>query len=208
MASARASLRDADPVLRQLIDARPDFDPRAWMRDLPRMDAFGVLVFQIIGQQLSVIATRRLLERVRDGFGGRLPTPQEVLAAGTDPLRAAGLSRRKAETIRALAVEFAEQRLSDESLRAMPDDEVERRLTSIPGIGPWTVQGFLITALDRADIVLPGDLALRKAIQRCYHLERLPSEDDVLAIAERWRPYRTLATSYLFATAFDVARAP
>ena len=200
--AARAHLRDADPVIGRLIDEHPDFDPRAWLAELPPMDAFGALVFQIVGQQLSVAATRRLLDRLRDRFGGRLPTPAQLLAADPAALHAAGLSRRKVQTIRTLAAEFAAGRLSESALRAMSDAEVEAALTAIQGIGPWTVQGFLIIALDREDVVLPGDLALRKAIQRNYGLDHLPSQDEVVRIAEPWRPYRTLASAYLFATAF------
>ncbi len=203
LAPARAHLRDVDPVLRRLVDARPDFDPRQWLADLPAMDAFGTLTFQIIGQQLSVRATRRLVERLQGQFAGHLPTPQQALAADPEDLRAAGLSRRKVQTIRALAAEFAAGRISDDTLRRMSDAEVEERLTGLPGIGPWTVHGFLIVALDREDVVLPGDLALRKAIQRAYGLDHLPEQDEVRRIAEPWRPYRTLASAYLFATAFD-----
>jgi len=189
--------------MRQLIDAHRDFDPRAWLRELPELDAFGTLIFQIIGQQLSVQATRRLLARFQAQFAGHLPTPAEVLAADPAVLHAAGLSRRKVETIRALAAEFTAQRISVEALREMSDSEIEARLTTVPGIGPWTVHGFLIIALERDDVVLPGDLALRRAIQRNYDLVHLPSEDEVLRLAEPWRPYRTLASAYLFATAFD-----
>ena len=78
----------------------------------------------------------------------------------------------------------------------------------IPGIGPWTVQGALILALRREDVVLPGDLALRKAVQAAYRLDRLPAPEEVLAIAEKWRPYRSLATSYLFSAAFEQAEPP
>jgi DNA-3-methyladenine glycosylase II len=167
------------------------------------MDAFGTLVFQVIGQQLSVQATRTLLTRVQQQFAGHLPTPEEVLNADPERLHAAGLSRRKVQTIYALASEFAEHRITDDALRAMSDAEIEAQLTAISGIGPWTVHGFLIVALDRQDVVLPGDLALRKAIQRAYGLDHLPSQDEVLRIAEAWRPYRTLASTYLFASAFD-----
>ncbi|MGO9961587.1 MAG: DNA-3-methyladenine glycosylase family protein [Solirubrobacteraceae bacterium] len=200
---ARAHLRRADPVMRQLIDAHPDFNPRAWLTELPEMDAFGALIFQIIGQQLSVKATRRLLARLQDQFAGRLPTPAEIVAADPAVLHAAGLSRRKVQTIRALAAEFTERRISAEALRGMSDAEIEAQLTEVPGIGPWTVHGFLIIALDRDDVVLRGDLALRKAIQRNYDLDHLPSEDEVLRLAEPWRPYRTLASAYLFATALN-----
>jgi DNA-3-methyladenine glycosylase II len=88
-------------------------------------------------------------------------------------------------------------------LSTLPDDELMAELTAIPGIGPWTVQGALIIALQREDVVLPGDLALRKAVQTAYRLDHLPAEQEVLAIAEKWRPYRSLATSYLFSAAFE-----
>jgi len=90
----------------------------------------------------------------------------------------------------------------------MTDDELLAELTAIPGIGPWTVQGALIIALGREDVVLPGDLALRKAMQAAYQLEHLPTQEEVLAIAEKWRPYRSLATSYLFSAAFEPAETP
>jgi DNA-3-methyladenine glycosylase II len=200
---ARAHLRRVDPVIRRLIDAHPNFDPRAWLTELPKLDTFGALIFQIAGQQLSVQATRRILARLQDQFAGHLPTPREVLNADPEALRASGLSHRKVHTIRRLAAEFADGRITDKTLHAMSDDEVQARLTALPGIGPWTVHGFLIIALERDDIVLPGDLALRKAIQRSYRLDHLPSEDEVLCIARPWRPYRSLASAYLFATAFE-----
>jgi len=191
-------LRDRDPVLRRIIDARPGFDPRAWMAELPPMDAFGALIFQVIGQQLSVPATRRILGRMQALFGGALPTPGELLAVTPETLRDTGLSGRKVSTLRALATEFGEDRLNDAKLEALSDREIEDLLTAIPGVGPWTVHGFLIIALDRDDVVLPGDLALRKAIQRCYGLGHLPSQAEVIQIAEAWRPHRSLATAYLF----------
>jgi DNA-3-methyladenine glycosylase II len=198
-----AQLRRADPVLARLIDAHPDFDPRAWLSELPKLDAFGALIFQITGQQLSLRATRSILGRLQDRFGGRLPTPAELLAAGPEEIARAGLSRRKVQTLCALAERFLDGTLSEEELRGLSDDEIESRLTAVPGIGPWTVQGFLIIALGRDDVVLPGDLALRKAIQRAYGLDHLPSQPEVLRIAEAWRPHRTLATSYLFAAAYE-----
>src|SRR5262249_51258850 len=85
----------------------------------------------------------------------------------------------------------------------LPDDELIAELTVIPGIGRWTVQGALIIALQREDVVLPGDLALRKAVQAAYQLDHLPTQQEVLAIAEKWRPYRSLATSYLFSAPFE-----
>jgi len=167
---ARSYLRDADPVVARLIDERPDFDPRAWMAELPAMDLYGALLFQVAGQQLSVPSTRRILARVEALFGGHLPAPTELLAVDPAKLMA--------------------------------------ELTTIPGIGPWTVQGALIIALQREDVVLPGDLALRKAVRAAYQLDHLPTQQEVLDIAEKWRPYRSLATSYLFSAAYEPAQAP
>jgi DNA-3-methyladenine glycosylase II len=205
---ARSYLRDADPVLARLIDDRPDFDPRAWLAQLPPMDLYGALLFQVTGQQLSVAATRRILARIEALFGGRLPAPAELLGVDPGQLRGAGLSWRKISTLRDLAQRMADGRLNPDVLSRMTDDELMAELTVIPGIGPWTVQGALFIALGREDVVLPGDLALRKAVQAAYQLDHLPAEQEVLAIADRWRPYRSLATSYLFSAAFERPEAP
>jgi DNA-3-methyladenine glycosylase II len=195
-------------VLARLVDDRPGFDPRAWMAELPPMDLYGALLFQVTGQQLSVAATRRTLARIQGLFGGHLPAPAELLGVDPGKLREAGLSWRKVGTLRDLAERLSDGRLDPEALSSLPDDELMAELTAIPGIGPWTVQGALIIALGRDDVVLPGDLALRKAIQAAYRLDHLPTQQEVLAIAERWRPYRSLATSYLFSAAFDQTATP
>ena len=205
---ARSYLRQADPVLARLIDERPDFDPRAWMTQLPPMDLYGALLFQVTGQQLSVAATRRTLARIEDLFGGHLPAPTELLAVDPGRLREAGLSWRKVGTLRDLAERLTDGRLNQDALSKLPDDELIAELTTITGIGPWTVQGALLIALGREDVVLPGDLALRKAILAAYRLDRLPTQQEVLDIAEKWRPYRSLATSYLFSAAYEPAGAP
>ena len=199
---ARADLRSADPVLARLIDAHPGFAPRAWLADLPPMDAFGALVFQVMGQQLSVRATRRILDRLVELFGGVLPSPDAFLTVTPEELAKVGLSRRKVATLREVARRFADGQWRDDELRRLSDRDVEDRLTTVPGIGPWTVHGMLIIAFDRQDVMLPGDLALRKAIQRVYAMDHLPSEAEVVALAERWRPWRSLAAAYLFQSAF------
>ena len=201
--TAREFLRRADPILRELIDARPDFHPRSWLDELPPLDAFGTLIFQVIGQQLSVKATRTIMARLQQRFGGHLPSPQELLAIDPQELRASGMSTRKGATLRALAERFLDGRLSDESLARMSDAEIEAALTEVPGIGPWTAHGFLIVALDRPDVPLSGDLALRRAVEHAYGFDHLPTEDEMIQVAERWRPYRSLAVSYLFASQFE-----
>lgn len=205
---AQKHLRTADPVIGRFIERRPDFDPHAWLDDLPPMDLYGALLFQIAGQQLSVAATRRILERVRSTFDGHLPSPNEVMAVDPSDLRAAGFSWRKVNTIRDLAERFVDGRLDMDRLSALPDDEFIAELTAVPGIGPWTAQGALLVALRREDVVLPGDLALRKAIRTAYELDHLPSQEEVLELAENWRPFRSLATSYLFASVYEEGDAP
>jgi len=167
------------------------------------MDLFGSLLFQVTGQQLSVAATTRTIERVTSLFAGHLPSPDELLAVEPDDLRAAGLSWRKVNTLRDLAERLTDGRLDVERLTQLPDDDFIAELTAVPGIGPWTAQGALLVALRREDVVLPGDLALRKAVRGAYHLDHLPSQQEVLEIAEKWRPFRSVATSYLFSAALE-----
>ena len=201
---AREFLRRADPVLARVIDAHPDFRPRGWLDNLPRLDAFGTLIFQVVGQQLSVAATRTIVSRIEERFGGRMPTPAELLATDPQVLRDAGLSTRKGATLHALAERFVDGRLSDEALARMSDDEVEAALTEVPGIGPWSAHGFLLVALDRPDVYLTGEIALRRVIQRLYDFDHVPTADELVELSNRWRPYRSLAVSYLFASEYDV----
>jgi DNA-3-methyladenine glycosylase II len=202
---AREFLRKADPVLARLIDERPNFRPRAWTDELPPFDAFGTLVFQVAGQQLSVASTRAIIRHLEERFGGRMPSAKELLDADPKVLREAGFSARKGQTLLALAERFVDGRLSDKALARMTDEEVEATLTEVSGIGLWTARGFLLVALNRPDVFLSGDLALRRAIQRAYGFDHLPTEDEVAEVSDRWRPYRSLAVSYLFASEYEDA---
>jgi DNA-3-methyladenine glycosylase II len=201
--AAREFLRSADPVLARLIDTQPDFRPRAWADELPPFDAFGTLIFQVAGQQLSVASTRAIISHLQERFGGHMPSAAELLAADPQVLRDSGFSTRKGQTLRALAERFVDGRLSDEALSGMSDEEVEAALTEVPGIGPWSARGFLLVALDRPDVYLTGDIALRRAIQRVYGFDHVPTEDELVELSDRWRPYRSLAVSYLFASEYD-----
>ena len=196
-----AQLHAADPVLAQVIDERPGFDPDAWIQKLPAMDLFGALVFQVIGQQISVIAATAIFARLTERFGGRVPNADELAAVDEGTLRGLGLSRRKAATVLDLAQRFADGRLSEAELRELPDEEVIRRLTELKGIGPWTVQGALLIALRRPDLVRADDLVLRRSIQAHYGLDHLPDATEVEDLARRWSPYRSLASSLLLAAA-------
>jgi DNA-3-methyladenine glycosylase II len=188
-----AWLHAADPVLAQLIDDRPDFDPDVWVRRLPAMDLFGALVFQIIGQQISVGAATAIFTRLTERFGGRVPDAGELAAVDQETLRGLGLSRRKAATVLDLARRFSDGRLSEAELRELPDQEAISRLTEVKGIGAWTVQGALLIALQRPDLIRTDDLALRHAIQARYRLDHLPDPAEVAKLARPWSPYRSLA---------------
>ena len=200
---AREFLRNADPVLAQA-DRRAaripsaSLDGRAACRSTPS----GRSIFQVAGQQLSVASTRAIISQLGERFGGHMPSPAELLAADPQVLRDSGFSARKGATLRALAERFVDGRLSDEALARMTDEEVEAALTEVPGIGLWTARGFLLVALDRPDVFLSGDLALRRAIQRAYGFDHVPTEDEVAQVSDRWRPYRSLAVSYLFASEY------
>jgi DNA-3-methyladenine glycosylase II len=194
-AEAWAHLRGADPVLARLLDERGEPVPR---RD-PLGDHYGALVRAIIGQQVSVRAAASMFERLREQFGGREPTPEEILAADPDVLRpAAGLSRAKMAFLRSLAEHVVSGDLDLGALDAMPDDEVIAALTAVKGIGEWTVHVFLIFQLHRPDVLAVGDLGVRRAVERAYGLPDLPSTAELTALAERWRPYRTAACLLLW----------
>src|SRR6202040_3488944 len=113
--------------------------------------------------------------------------PAELLSADPKVLRESGFSARKGDTLRALAQRFVDGRLSEKLFPGMTDQEIEAALTEVPGIGLWTARGFLLVALDRPDVFLSGDLALRRAIQRAYGFDHLPTEDEVAEVSDRWR---------------------
>ena len=195
-----AHLHAADPVLAALIDRRPGYDADAWRRELPASDLFGCLVFQITGQQISLTSAAAVLGRLTDRFGG-MPSPAELAGLSEQTLRDLGLSWRKARTVLDLAARFADKRLSEERLTTLDDDQVIAELTQINGIGPWTVQGALLIALRRADVVPTGDIMLRNTIRTLYALDHVPSEQEVLDIADAWHPYGSLGVNLIFAAA-------
>jgi DNA-3-methyladenine glycosylase II len=191
-------LRAADPVLRALIDevGSDDLgDPRAGRPD----DHYGALVRSIVGQQLSTRAALAIYARLEGRFGGRAPTPQEVLADDPDELRtSAGLSHAKVRYLRSLAEHVIDGSLNLEHLDQLSDDEVTAALTAIKGIGPWSAQVFLMFHLGRPDVVAAGDLGIRRAVMIRYGLPEMPAPAAVEQIADAWRPYRTLACRFLW----------
>ena len=195
-AKAIAALRKSDPVLRELIE---EVGPLGDFFAGRPTDHYGMLVRSIAGQQLSTRAAAAIYARLLDRFGGHPPTPEEVLADDPDELRtAAGLSHAKVRYLRSLAEHILDGSLQLDRLSALPDDEVMAALTAVSGIGPWSAQMFLMFHLRRPDVLPSGDLGIRRAVMIRYGLPAMPKPAEVDAIGERWRPYRSLASMYLW----------
>jgi DNA-3-methyladenine glycosylase II len=153
----------------------------------------------IAGQQLSVKAARAIYGRLTARFGDRAPTPQEILDDEPEELRAAaGLSRAKVGYLRSLAEHTLSGELELERLDELGDEQVIAELTAVKGLGLWSAQMFLMFHLERPDVLPTGDLGIRRAIELGYGLDALPDPIAMEAIAEPWRPHRTLACRYLW----------
>ena len=194
---ALAHLRAADPVMARLVDEHGPLDARARRRGRPP-DAYGALLRSIVGQQLSTKAARSIYERLTGLFGGRAPTPAELLAADPEAIRGAGLSRPKVAYLRDLAARVEDRELELERLPELADAEVADQLTAVKGLGRWTADMFLIFHLGRPDVLPVGDLGIRRAVERAYRLPEVPGAGELERIAEPWRPHRSLACLYLW----------
>jgi DNA-3-methyladenine glycosylase II len=181
----------------RLIDEIGPLSARRRKRGRPD-DAYGTLVRAITGQQLSTKAAATIYGRLTELYGGRTPTPEEIIETDPQQLRAIGLSNAKAAYLRDLAEHIVDGELPIDRLAEMPDAEVQETLTSIKGLGRWTVDMFLMFHLGRRDVLPVGDLGIRKAIQVHYGLDELPKAAEMEQIAEAWRPQRTLACLYLW----------
>jgi DNA-3-methyladenine glycosylase II len=161
-------------------------------------DAYGALLRAIVGQQLSTKAARTIYLRVCDLFGGTAPSPEQLLETSEEDLRACGLSGRKVEYVRDLAAHVLSGELELDRLGSLSDEEAIEEIVAVRGLGQWTAEMFLIFHLERPDILSGGDLGIRKAIQIEYGLDEMPAPQRVLEIGEPWRPYRSLASLYLW----------
>ncbi|EDK72499.1 DNA-3-methyladenine glycosylase II [candidate division TM7 genomosp. GTL1] len=189
IAAAEVTLAIQDTKLGALIAAQ------APLNRLRKGDYFANLVRSIISQQVSVAASRAILARVQAATGLE---PKRILALNPEELRALGLSRPKAGYISDLAEHFVREPGIFDHLERLADDEVITELTRIKGIGAWTAQMFLMFTLGRLDIFAPDDVGLQRAITRLYGLKEVPSRTQLEALAEAWRPYRTVASWHLW----------
>lgn len=155
------------------------------------------LVEAIITQQLSGKAAESISARFKSIYK-RYPRPEDVLKTPISKLQKAGLSRMKISYIKDLSKKINSGQIQFRRFEGMPDDEIVSELTKIRGVGRWTAHMFLIFYLGRQDVLPVGDLGLRRGIQRLYCLPEIPKDGQIEEIAEKWRPYRTVATWYLW----------
>ena len=186
-------LSAADPTLARAIEA---VGP---MRLSLEPDLFAALVDAIISQQLSIKAAATILGRVRAlGAGDAFPTPAQILAAPDEVLRAAGCSRAKVVYLKDLSGRIVAGALDLDRLRRLPDEAVIADLVAVKGVGRWTAEMLLIFALGRPDVWPVDDLGIVIAVQGVYDLPARPTRAALLALGEPWRPYRTVASWYLW----------
>jgi DNA-3-methyladenine glycosylase II len=191
MKRAISHLRKSDPVLAAIIGRVGEY--RLQFRE----PNFETLVRSIVYQQLSGRVASVILGRLVAAVGGEV-TPATILKLRPARMRKLGLSGQKTAYIRDLARHTRDGAIIFEELLELPDAEVIERLTKVKGIGVWTVHMFLMFALRRTDVLPTGDLGIRNAIRKAYHLAEMPAPKEVEAIAERWRPYCTVASWYLW----------
>jgi DNA-3-methyladenine glycosylase II len=189
---AEAHLSRVDPVMREIIS-------RVGGCTLSRRKGhFAALCHAIINQQISMMAARTIWGRFRDLFPGRRPNPASALKLPDEALRGAGLSRQKVVYIRSLAEHFNNGAVPVRKLAKMSDEEVVQALILVKGIGRWTAEMFLIFVLNRTDLLPVDDLGLCNQARRAYGLKKYPDAKTMMKLAERWRPYRSIATWYLW----------
>lgn len=185
-------LKSADPVLAGLIGSVGPYRIRYQPPD------FETLVKAIVYQQLSGKAAATIFGRLQAAAGGGRLTADTTRKVTPERMRALGLSRQKIGYIRDIACRTKSGEADFAALPGMKDEEVVRVLTSLKGVGLWTAQMFLIFALRRKDVLPSGDLGIRAAVKKAYGLEAVPTPAEVDAAGEKWRPYRTVASWYLW----------
>ncbi len=159
---------------------------------------FESLIEAIITQQLAGSAAKAISKRFRGLYGKKFPKPADVLKTSDSKLRKTGLSGMKVKYIKDLAKNIESKKLKLRSLSKLSDDEIVEQLTQVKGIGRWTAEMFLIFSLGRMDVLPVGDLGLKKGVQLLNSSAKLPTPDEIEELAEKWRPYRTVATWYLW----------
>jgi DNA-3-methyladenine glycosylase II len=195
-ARARHVLVRRDPVLRALVRRYG----ACGLARAQRVDPFASLAEAIIHQQLSTKAAATIHRRFLTLFDTGQPEPARLAVVPDETLRAVGVSRQKIGYLRDLAARVLDGSVQMADLVSMDDERVIESLTTIKGIGRWSAQMFLIFKLHRPDVMPVGDLGIARAIERAYRLRKPPKPERMLKIAEAWRPYRSVACWYLWAS--------
>lgn len=166
----------------------------------PHSNHYAELIDSIISQQLSVKAAATIHRRVLSIFGGKVPTPEQLIDVDTEKIRACGVSYAKAGYMKDLAAHIIDGRLDMEHIAKLPNDDVIEQLTAVKGIGEWSAHMFMIFSLGRLDILPVGDLGVRKAAMQLYKLPELPKNDDLESLSKKhqWTPYESVAAWYLW----------
>lgn len=159
---------------------------------------FDALLRSIVYQQLSGKAAATIHGRVLNLIGDGEGAPSRIVDTSHDAFRAAGLSNAKARYVRNLAEHVLDGSLPVDSLHELSDEEIIASLTQVKGIGKWSAQMFLMFRLGRPDVLPDGDLGVQKGIQKAYKLRKLPTPAQVLRRGEKWAPYRTVASWYMW----------
>jgi DNA-3-methyladenine glycosylase II len=194
---ARRLLMRRDPVLAGAIKR---IGP-CLMAERQRKDHLTALVGAIVSQQLSTKATATIFARFVALFpGGAIPGAEAIVAQTDAALRGVGLSTQKIGYLRDLSTRIVNGSLQLEALDSLPDEEVIERLTAVKGFGRWTAEMFLMFRLHRPDVLPVGDLGIVNAIQRLYGLRKRPDVRRIGRMGEAWRPYRSVASWYLWQT--------
>jgi len=189
---AARTLRRRDPVLGAVIRR---VGPPTLRR---RTSVYSTLLRSILHQQLAGAAARAIETRVLAHFGGRLPGPEVLLVTRAPTLRELGLSRQKIAAMRSVAQAFRDGAVRPQRFAHMSDAEFVEVLTRLRGIGEWTAQMTMMFSLGRPDVLPVGDYGVRKGMQQLYGLAELPKRAEMERIAAPWRPYRTVASWYLW----------
>ena len=194
---ARRLLMRRDPVLREAIKR---IGP-CLMAERQRKDHLTALVGAIVSQQLSTKAAATIFGRFVALFpDNQIPHAAAIAALADDQLRGVGFSGQKISYLRDLCARIADGRLDLAALETLHDEEVIERLTAVKGFGRWTAEMFLMFRLHRPDVLPAGDLGIVNAIQRLYRLRKKPKATRILRMGEAWRPYRSVASWYLWQT--------
>ncbi|MDA0269422.1 MAG: DNA-3-methyladenine glycosylase 2 family protein [Chloroflexi bacterium] len=191
-AAAYRHLRAADPVVGELIDAYGPYRLR------PAMDHYDSLLRTVLFQQLNGRAATTIQTRWQALYGGRYPTPTELLATTDEAFRGTGVSRQKAASMRDLAEHILAGRLVFAGIEALDDAEVIERITAVRGYGEWSAHMFLMSQLGRPDVLPVGDFGVRNGMRIAYNLTDMPTPAEARRIGEPWAPYRSVASWYMW----------